>query len=154
MRARPLVRPLSIGLSLVAALSCGEPTAPLDTGGTYALVRIAGEALPAPSFESEFVRVASVADTLRFYPDGTGSSAVVQRVELPPGGAPEEMRFASPFHYRVDGVRVEIDFDCPPNASCVAPPHMVGRLTSTGIRFDFVLQSRVPQDYASVAPSP
>src|SRR5258705_576176 len=99
MRARPFVRPLSIGLSLVTALSCGEPTAPLDTGGTYALVRIAGEALPAPSFESEFVRVASVADTLRFYPDGTGSSPVVQRAELPPARTPDTMRIASPSHY-------------------------------------------------------
>jgi hypothetical protein len=155
MPTRSIVRPLAAGLTLLAALSCGDPTAPLNTSGTYALVRIAGDALPAQAFENEFVRVASIADTLRFNSDGTGSTVTVDElVLLNPTRAPEVVRFEAAFHYVVAGARVEISFDCGPLASCVAPPHMVGRLTDTGIRFDFVLQSRVPQDYASVGLSP
>lgn len=154
MRARSLVRSLPAGLSLLAALSCGQPTAPLNTGGTYALVRVAGDALPAQTLDNGYVRIASIADTLRFRPDGTGTSVSVERVQQLPDAAPTVVRFEGTFRYSLDGTRVEIAFVCGPLANCVAPPHMVGRSTANGIRFTFVLTSRVPQDYDRVEAAP
>jgi hypothetical protein len=147
MRTRLL---LLAAAPLLLASSCRDITAPLDYDSNYTLTSIAGEPLPAEEFHSDFVRVVTVSETLRFRPDGTGNRISVEQVEEPVGTAPEEMRFDTPFHYVVENGRVQIAFDCPPNASCVAPPHMLGRLTSDGIRFDFVLGARVPQQYLKV----
>ena len=135
---------------LVFSLSCGDPTGPLDRDGYYALVTVDGDPLPAQVFQNESVRVTSVSETLRFRPDGTGTRVSEELVEQPAGATPEQMHFDTPFHYIVANGRVQIGFDCPPNASCVAPPHMIGRMTGAGISFDYVLGARTPQEYVLV----
>src|SRR4051812_1300422 len=150
MRARLL---LLATAPLLLATSCRDITAPLDYDSNYTLTSIAGDPLPARSFENDYMRMTSIAETLRFRPDGTGNRVSVERVEYVAGGtAPEELHFEAPFHYSVVDGRVQIGFDCPPNALCAAPPHMLGRLTSDGIRFDYVLGARVPQQYLKVEP--
>ena len=149
MRAR-LFRPLLAAAPLLLTLSCNDPTGPLVDDARYDLVHIAGEALPAQAFQTDLVRVTTESETLRFRADGTGSDIRSQLVEQPAGATPEEMHFDTPFHYVVANGRIQIGFDCPPNASCVAPPHMIGRMTSAGISFDYVLGARTPQEFVLV----
>jgi hypothetical protein len=147
MRAADIARQVATGLTFATALSCSGPTEPRHIAAAFALVRIAGEALPTYAYVTPGFPSTVIADTLRMNLDGTGASVSVERREPPAPDAPQLHRNESTFQYRIEGARVEISFDCPPLASCVAPPHMVGRLTGDGIRFDYVLSARVPQDY-------
>jgi hypothetical protein len=148
MRMDRLIRNLAAAaVASSVALSCTSSTEPQHIGASFALVRIAGDALPTYAYITPGFPSKVLGDTLRFHPDGTGASVSVERTEPPAPNAPQTFRHESTFHYRIAGGRVEIGFDCPPLASCVAPPHMLGSLTSDGIRFDYVLTARVPQDY-------
>jgi hypothetical protein len=137
------------------AAACDEPLGPNDIVGTYVLQTVAGEALPAivDSNSYDFLRV--VADTLRFTADGRGTRAEVVESEPSNGGAPTgPMRWEQSFRFSVAHGWIAITFDCPPNALCAAPPHVVARPTANGLRVDFALTSRVPQTYAGLTSSP
>lgn len=54
------------------AVACGDPVAPGDIAGTYALQRVDGDPLPTVLFTTEYVRVRVLADTLRLNANGTG----------------------------------------------------------------------------------
>src|SRR6266446_9167023 len=55
------------------------------------------------------------------------------------------------FGFRVVQGRIEIAFDCPPGADCVAPPHIVARPTPNGLEVQYALGARVPQIFARLA---
>ena len=139
-----------------AALGCGDPLRPADVAGAYALVRVESEALPAVLYSNEYVRVRVLADTLRLNADGSGTRIGLRDVEpLQQGVAPAgETRVEGEFRFWTANGRVEVDFICPPNANCVAPPHLVARPVPGGLRVDFDLGARVPLFYARVAGAP
>jgi hypothetical protein len=124
-------------LSLAALLAIGcdsDPIAPSDVAGTYVLLSLNGEALPAPAGyqgpADELVIV--TADTLRLAADGSGS---VVRVEKPGSGDGAETRSETPLHYETTEGGIAITFDCPPEALmlCIAGPHITARLSSSGL---------------------
>ena len=141
-------------LSAVLALACGEALGPGDIAGTYALQRVAGDPLPAVLYTTQTVVVRVFADTLRFTADRRGISTTVRESEPVTGGpATEPRRGETGFSFRVADGRIEVAFDCPINANCVAPPHLVLKRTDAGLRADFALVARTPLLYARVAPT-
>jgi hypothetical protein len=133
-------------------LACGEPLSPRDVAGVYALQRVAGNSLPTILYANGYVTVRVFAETLSFTPDGRGEDVTVQQNETATGGlvtGPERSETA--FGFRVVQGRIEIAFDCPPGADCVAPPHIVARPTPNGLEVQYAIGARVPQIFARLA---
>jgi hypothetical protein len=139
-------------LGVVLALGCGEPLSPNDVAGTYVLRRVAGDSLPAVLYTTETWRIRIFADTLHFTSDGRGTIVTVRELEPLTGGpSPGPRRGQNGFGFRVIGNRIEVDFDCPPNANCTPPPDLVLRRTADGLRADVAQGARTPLMYARVA---
>lgn len=136
-------------LGVAATIGCRDSVSPRAPAGTYALRSIRGEALPAQEFENAFVTSMIVADTLRLRADGTGTQ---RRIAIYVGGtaSPQHVDATTELHYVVGNDRIEITFVCPPNASCVAGPHVIGTLTLSGFTVSWALGARVPQDFAAI----
>ncbi len=150
MARRRLARKITL-IALALPLACGEPLAPGDVVGTYALHNVAGDALPTVLYTNEFLTVRVLADTLRFTLDGRGSINTLRENDPRARDGPTQIdRWQTEFSYRVIEDRIEVAFDCPPNASCIKPPHLVLRETSTGLRADFALGARIPLFYRQV----
>jgi hypothetical protein len=133
-------------------LACGEPLSPRDVAGAYALQRVAGNSLPTIQYANGYVVVRVFAETLSFTPDGRGADITVRENETLTGGpVTGPLRSETAFGFRVVEGRIEIAFDCPPGADCVAPPHVVAQPTPNGLDVQYALGARVPQIYARLA---
>jgi hypothetical protein len=138
MRLEPLNRAAGVVLlSLVALLAaaCGSDTlAPSTVSGTYVLLSINGNALPAAAgYQGPADGSVTVfADTLRLAADGSGSLVRVEQSF--PDESPLERR-ESPLHFETTEDGLTITFDCPPNALmlCVGGPHIFARFAATGL---------------------
>ena len=131
------------------AAACEEPLGPKDIVGTYALEDVAGEALPAIVDSNSYGILRVLADTLRLTADGRGRRVEVVESEPSTGGLPTgPLRWEQSFSFGIVHGWIEIAFDCPWDADCVAPPHVVARPLANGLRVDFALVSRVPQTYS------
>jgi hypothetical protein len=124
-------------LSLVALLAtaCGsDPIAPSRVAGTYVLLSIDGNSLPANAgYQGPADGPVTVfADTLRLAADGTGSLVRVQQ-SFPEPSPRDRLESTLQFETTEDGLA--ITFDCPPNALmlCVGGPQMTARLAATGL---------------------
>jgi len=139
-------------LCAVLPLACGEPLSPGDVVGIYALQRVASEPLPAVLFTNDYVTVRVFADTLRLSLDSRRMRVFVGVSEPAGAGQPvEPLRWESAFGFTIIGDRIEVAFACPPNANCVAPPHLVLERTPDGLRAEFALGERVPLIYDRVS---
>jgi hypothetical protein len=120
-----------------------------EEGDAYVLRTVAGEQVPAVAVSNGLVVVVKLADTIWLRADGTGREVKVERsrsdVSLPPGEITR--RYEHSFHYRVSDGGFEVEFPCPPNASCVAPPHYRGELTAGRLRLDHALYYRTPLEF-------
>jgi hypothetical protein len=139
-------------LCAALAVACGEPLSPRDVAGTYALQRVAGDALPALLYTNGAVNVRVFADTLQFLSDGHGTLITVRESE-PVSGGPSSgpLRRENAFGFRITAARIEVGFECPPNADCVAPPHLILQRTGDGLEAVFALGARIPLTYTRVA---
>lgn len=124
-------------LALLLTGACGSPFGPVELGDAYQLTSVSGEALPAIVLENEHATIVVLSDTLRFFADDRGVQVRHQEVtEASTPETPAIQRHERAFGYRITGDRIEIAFVCPPNASCVAPPHLVGRIEGDVMRLD------------------
>jgi len=126
-------------IALAAALvGCGDPAASA-AGETYVLRSIAGDAIPAVFNESDAVQVRILADTLVLAESGIGHES--QRVEtLTQGdGSLDTYDVAVQLTWIIREGRLEIAYECPDFASCIAPPHLAGTVTASGLAFDISL---------------
>ena len=117
----------ALTLATVAALGCSnDPTGPDDFAGTYDLVRYEGSPIPVIQTQSSAGTVTIVAERILLGDDGKGikSTTVIEVNAQTPQGAP--LAYASGFTYALVGSSIAITFICPPNASCIAGPHLVG----------------------------
>jgi hypothetical protein len=126
---------LAFSLAALLATACSdEPLAPSEVAGTYALLSINGNALPAPAgYEGPADgSVTVLADTLRLAADGSGS---LVRVEQPGPDPSSVVRHESPLHYETTEGGIALTFECPPDALmlCVAGPHLTARLGPSGL---------------------
>jgi hypothetical protein len=130
---------------------CSDGFGPSNFAGSYVLERVGADTLPAVVYTSEDISIKVLADTLRVHGDGRGTRATVVHITTTIGPQPENPSSSeSGFTYRIDRGRVAVSFDCPPNANCLAPPHLVGQVLSDGLTIDYALGERVPQTYLRV----
>ena len=133
-----------VGTLLLAA--CGlDP----DVGGsTYALRSIAGIPLPAPYAQNpQFAgRIMSASIVLR--EDGTGEWRTVTEDSL---GGPTHAGTAELTYTQRAGA-ITISLVCNDMGACIAPPHLVGEVTSGGRAIDFPLSriTRAPLSYERI----
>jgi hypothetical protein len=143
----------ALPLAAVLTAGCENPTAPSKLPGLYSLTSVAGVSLPAVMSASEFHRLYVLTETIRLGADGTGRLTGVRESErlgtaVTTGRTRIQMDFE--FTYRAIGMRIEITFRCPPNASCLKPPHLVGRQTHDGLRLAAPWEMDFPLDYVRV----
>lgn len=140
-------------LILSAGVACNdEGTAPVlrVLPDSYALVRVAGDPMPATIVVGDYTDIEILGDTLQFGPDGNGTEIVVTRQVYPDQAPGEPVREERAFQYRINGTALEIEFPCPDlaagnTASCVAPPHYRGSvINSIQINFDLALGYPTP----------
>jgi hypothetical protein len=111
-----------IGLTL----ACSSPAGPGDAPGIFVLTQVQQDPLPTVLSENEYFAVRVFSDTIRLREDGTGSiSGVRESVPLQGGSSAGPIHIANGLHYRVVDGRIEIEFDCPPLATCIAGPHLI-----------------------------
>jgi hypothetical protein len=146
--------PIRLGgvlLTFTAGLSCSDGLEQSALPGTYALEQVVGDALPAVLYVSEDVTIRILADTLRLDEGGVGTR--IDLVHITTAGDPQPdnpIPGESNFRYNIERGVIKISFDCPPNANCAPPPHMVGRFSGNGLTFHYALAERVPQVYSQV----
>ena len=149
MRTRPsLFRARLATLAALGTAACGDPAGPADVADTYVLRSIAGNALPAVAYTTPGLTSRVLADTLRLRADGTGSATRTAVLDPPAADAGVPYTVTSDLTYAVVGGRVQVTYACPPNASCVAGPHLVARREGGGLVAERALAERVPQVYA------
>lgn len=120
---------LALAALLTAASACDSPVEPGDLAGTYALVQVNGAPLPAVTFEEPHLRIERLSDVLQLKTDGTGRQVVQLRTTHPATGKPPEVETVTwELGFAARDARVEISYFCPPNALCIAGPHLTGRL--------------------------
>jgi len=126
-------------------LACSEATGP-DIAETYVLRSVAGDPLPAVFRDGDFATLHMLADTLFLAADGTGYE--VQLSEMVDKASGSRNRFTSVINldYTVVDGRIEIAYECADMGSCIAPPHLAGPVTITGIVFDVSL-GRAPLSF-------
>jgi hypothetical protein len=112
--------------------------------------------VPTVMAQNEFVVIWVLSDTIHLAPDGTGTiSGVREFVPLQGGTGDGPVHIETPLHYRVFGNQIQMDFDCPDLANCIAGPHLIAdrlgaRLTA---RWGPNLSGRSPLIYAEVGAS-
>ena len=131
----------AIAVSLV--LGCrGDVTAPL-AGDKYILESIAGVALPAPYFNGPNDPYRIVADTIALQGGGGG----LRRTVYEKGTPSDREAVETDFSYTLQGASIAIYFSCPPNADCIAGPHLSGTMTDATLNITNALGGLVPLAY-------
>lgn len=143
-------------LVLLASAACGHAeqlnpdVGPADLAAVYVL-RSAGDApVPAVWISNPSVTITVLADTIRLREGGQGERALVERYREDTPFAPGVRREGTDFEYERREDRIAISLPCPDLASCVAPPHFVGRISNDGLVFDRALNYRTPLRYERV----
>jgi hypothetical protein len=131
----------ALGLALAAACST-EPALPLGRD-YYALESVAGVALPAPYAPNPSYNGLLVADSIMFREDGTGHRQAVYQEE----NSTTRFNSSEALNWTRSGNRIEVTFVCPPTASCIAGPHLVGTLDGTTITMTESVVMRHPLVY-------
>jgi hypothetical protein len=126
---------LALGTVAAVTLGCRDSLGPRDVAGTYVLERVGVEPVPAVIFRDGQGTVRVVADTLRLRVDGRGSFVFIHVIEPAIGGAAPEAptRIEIDFTYDLVGSTIEISYDCPPMALCIAGPHAIARRFASGL---------------------
>jgi hypothetical protein len=116
---------LLVGL---ASTSCDSPTE-FVLGSTYVMRSIAGDPLPAPWAPNDAVTGRMLGSSVLLTDDGKGRYLATYEHD---GG--QTFQQNSELTYTRDGADIAITFTCPPDALCIAGPHLVGRILEDGLR--------------------
>ncbi len=128
--------------ALSCAVACGGVVGP-DIAERYVLRSIDDDPLPAVFRDGDFATLSIIADTLFLAVDGTGYEVQLLESMSKTDGQAHTYTSVSDLEYTVTDGNISVAYECPDMASCIAPPHLVGAVTITGIVFDFAL-GRVP----------
>jgi hypothetical protein len=139
-----------VPLALLLTAACDSPAGPMEGGEAYELKSVAGDEVPAIVLQNEHVTVVLLADTLRFFGEGRGVELRHQEVTYTNGPeTPEVSRIETAFGYGIAGDSIEISYVCPSFASCIAGPHLTGRVDGGVLRlnagFGVHVYERVPE---------
>jgi hypothetical protein len=132
-------------LSVLAG--CSEPLRPHDFAGTYALLSIGGDPLPAVLFESPAEALYVISEQLDI--EGASGATIVREMESRRPTSPVQ-RFTASNRYtvRVEDDHLVLDLFCPLNAICPAilQSYRAYREPEGGLRLEGVT-SRGPMRY-------
>ncbi|MFN0181659.1 MAG: hypothetical protein ACKVZ0_22855 [Gemmatimonadales bacterium] len=134
-------------VAVFAAAGCDvNPFDGPEASAEYELVSIDGEPLPAAAVvnENNVPQVVVISSRLVLYPNRRGEEHGRQQFPQNDGNATVDI--SAEFSYRIDGNEIWITYDCPDLASCIAGPHLIGRLSDDGILVDVAL-GRTPRVY-------
>jgi hypothetical protein len=136
MRTRALS--LLTGLALFGGLSCKSPTEATLTA--YYLTSIGGLALPAAYAPNPQQDARMMAAIMILYSDGKGSwnGRSEQSVNGPTYDWSQE------FTWKQTGLNISITLECADTASCIAGPHMTGKVSLGRLSFETSNVMRVP----------
>lgn len=131
---------LKTGVALVAAAvsGCSDAAAPEDSG-VYVLRSISGNDVPAVFRENDFTTLHILADTLVLFDDGFGRETWLFESVDKSDGSTHSYADKSELEYTESSGRIEIAYKCDDLALCIAPPHLVGFFTGSGLEFDVSL---------------
>lgn len=148
---RLMSRRLALLACSLFVLGCSDSLGPEDVAGLYALERIGSEPLPAVLFETEYGIVRVESETILLRADGTGTiSGVQESIPWQDGhSATGPVWTERVIRFRTVAGRIEIEFVCAPNESCLLGPHMVARRTTDGLWATYY-ELRTPLHYARV----
>jgi hypothetical protein len=138
--------------TVLAVVACSDGLNPFVPGEVYVLRSIGGDPLPAVAGQFGSITLLVLADTLRLLPNGAGVRAQVEVQDF----ATDEVLLRdlvprrSSFTYLRTGDRIEFTLACPPEASCVAGPNMVGLLEGNILEVELDPPRRGPQVYELV----
>ncbi len=140
------MRVLAFAFGGLLLSACQDSTAVPAGGSRYALRSIAGNPLPAIYAQNPDVTSRVIADTLLLREDGTGEwKAVIENFF----GGPTHVGSAE-LTYTQRDASITIAFVCDDMGSCLAPPHLVGEIDSSGLEFHLSRISRAPLVYERV----
>src|SRR5687767_1941519 len=131
---RPSIRSIVLAASVaLATTGCGDATSPDDFAGSYRLERYEGLQLPALVSKTSFGTVSIIDEQLFLSDNGEGVALTTFREvnQVMPQGKLHD--FTRRLDYVLRGSRIEITYECPPNANCIAGPHAVGELVNGGL---------------------
>lgn len=139
------------GCVVMAFAACSDGFPPEAVPGIYVLERVGGEALPAMLYGDGNATVRILADTLHL--DASRRGWQVSYIEVALSGSSSAERWESMLWYRIVGSRLELTYDCPPNALglCAAPPHRLAWRASGGLRVEHVGGGALSQYYRRAA---
>ena len=113
-------------LVVLLALSLSGCSEDLN-GERFVLESLGGHLLPAVEFDTGEERFVVEAETLAFTSSHRGRRSRRVRVDDAGGVISTTLSATDGFAYELDGVDVSVTFDCPPDANCVAGPHLLGQ---------------------------
>ncbi|HEX6054043.1 MAG TPA: hypothetical protein VFZ21_32455 [Gemmatimonadaceae bacterium] len=115
-----------IGAALALAAQACSDASGLDPVELYRMEQFEGVRLPALVFQGDGVSSTIVGAEALLLRGGQGRMTTTLRNVDPatPEGRIESHAFR--FTYVVGGTRIEITYECPPNADCMPGPHLTG----------------------------
>lgn len=143
----------SVALLATMMLAGCSLTGPDLRGNLYVLRSVNDQPLPTTAFDRGTFRMVVIADTIVLHDDGTGMRTTVGdtyskgEVGAPPV-EPVRERIVVDLRWSMVLDRFEATFICPPNAMCIAGPHLVGGLDGDGLVLETDLGRLVPTEYA------
>jgi hypothetical protein len=138
--------------AVVGFVGCGSDAAAPEIAQAYVLRSVAGDPLPAVFRDGDFTTLHLLADTLFLRTDGTGYEVRLQELVDKSDGSTNRYTSENNLEYTLQDGRIEIAYECADMGSCIAPPHLAGAVTITGIVFDLSL-GRVPLLFERLDPS-
>ena len=144
------------GLALLGALlataGCEVVSPSPNRVGTFVLTSVAGDPLPAVLTANDVATLIVVDDRIVLFDDGTAEKHTVVSYGGGPGAtSPSETdRSRSTLDYHEVGGEIHLNYRCNDTASCIGPPHLVGRYIEGGLQLDFALNFRVPLVYERI----
>ena len=137
-------------IAFLAVGACGDPTGPGRFAGSYRLDRYEGVPLPATTYQAGTTSVTILQQSLMLGEEGTGVASSTTRVVDPDTPQGEENTFSQLLRFEVRNGMIEITFVCPPDADCIAGPHLVGTRVDGGLALSPPTSSRPASIYRRV----
>jgi hypothetical protein len=136
----------AIALASVALLGCESTSEPPRATDVYSLQ-------PPAVLDIYEGHLEILNETLFLFADGTARREFRQRYDFnSPTQRDTTVRQEQEYTYELRGNRIELTFECPPNALCIAPPHLWGELTADGLELRWHVDTDVPLRYRRVGP--
>ena len=137
-------------IALLSMAACSDPTGPGRFAGGYRLDRYEGMPLPAITYQSGATSATILQQSLMLGEEGTGVAGWTMRFVDPIAPAGTENTFSQALRFEVRNGMIEITFVCPPNADCIAGPHLVGGRVDGGLALSPPASSKPASIYRRV----